>query len=99
MSRRSWGVRAVARSLVVVAICLLQYAAISRALRPTRDILLGLDRLARHPEVVAVSLDPGGRASLGAGRRLFEAVRPLKLEQVKSRAASQVTHVTYRVLS
>ncbi len=34
-------------ALVVVAICLLQYAAISRALRPTRDILLGLDRLAR----------------------------------------------------
>jgi two-component system, NarL family, sensor histidine kinase UhpB len=31
----------------VGAICLLQYVAISRALRPTRDILLGLDRLAR----------------------------------------------------
>ncbi|HSJ60441.1 MAG TPA: dihydrofolate reductase family protein [Jiangellaceae bacterium] len=37
--------------------------------------------------------------TLGAGTRLFEGVRPLKLEQVKSRAASQVTHVTYRVLS
>jgi signal transduction histidine kinase len=33
-------------ALVVGAICLLQYVAISRALRPTRDILLGLDRLA-----------------------------------------------------
>jgi hypothetical protein len=37
--------------------------------------------------------------TLGAGTRLFEGVRPLKLGQVKSRAASQVTHVTYRVLS
>jgi hypothetical protein len=37
--------------------------------------------------------------TLGAGTRLFEGVRPLKLEQVKARAASQVTHVTYRVLS
>lgn len=34
-------------ALVVGAICLLQYVAISRALRPTRDILAGLDRLAR----------------------------------------------------
>jgi len=34
-------------ALVVAAICLLQYAAISRALRPTKDILVGLDRLAR----------------------------------------------------
>jgi two-component system, NarL family, sensor histidine kinase UhpB len=34
-------------ALVVAAICLLQYVAISRALRPTKDILLGLDRLAR----------------------------------------------------
>jgi dihydrofolate reductase len=37
--------------------------------------------------------------TLGAGTRLFEGVPPLKLEQVKSRAARQVTHVTYRVLS
>jgi dihydrofolate reductase len=36
---------------------------------------------------------------LGAGTRLFEGVPPLKLEQVTSRAASLVTHVTYRVLS
>jgi dihydrofolate reductase len=35
---------------------------------------------------------------LGAGTRLFEGVPPLKLEQVKSRAARLVTHVTYRVL-
>ncbi|MEU4645472.1 dihydrofolate reductase family protein [Micromonospora sp. NPDC023814] len=36
--------------------------------------------------------------ALGAGTRLFEGVPPLKLEQVKSRAATSVTHVTYRVL-
>ena len=36
---------------------------------------------------------------LGAGTRLFEGVPPLKLEQVKSRAATSVTHLTYRVLS
>jgi len=36
--------------------------------------------------------------TLGAGTRLFEGVPPLKLEQVTSRAASLVTHVTYRVL-
>jgi dihydrofolate reductase len=36
---------------------------------------------------------------LGTGTRLFEDVPPLKLEQVTSRAASSVTHVTYRVLS
>jgi dihydrofolate reductase len=35
--------------------------------------------------------------TLGAGTRLFEGVPPLKLEQVQSRAASSVTHVTYRV--
>ena len=35
----------------------------------------------------------------GAGTRLFDGVPPLKLEQVRSRAASLVTHVTYRVLS
>jgi two-component system, NarL family, sensor histidine kinase UhpB len=33
-------------ALVIVAICVLQYGAISRALRPTKDILAGLDRLA-----------------------------------------------------
>jgi dihydrofolate reductase len=36
--------------------------------------------------------------TLGAGTRLFEGVPSLKLEQVKARAASLVTHVTYRVL-
>jgi dihydrofolate reductase len=36
---------------------------------------------------------------LGAGTRLFDGVPPLKLEQVKARATSLVTHVTYRVLS
>ena len=36
--------------------------------------------------------------TLGAGTRLFEGVPPLQLEQVKSRAATSVTHVTYRVL-
>ena len=34
-------------ALIIGAICILQYAAISRALRPTKDILAGLDRLAR----------------------------------------------------
>lgn len=37
--------------------------------------------------------------TLGAGTRLFDGVPPVNLEQVKSRAASSVTHVTYRVLS
>ncbi|MFI7349299.1 dihydrofolate reductase family protein [Streptomyces sp. NPDC049936] len=37
--------------------------------------------------------------TLGAGTRLFEGVPPLGLEQVASRAATQVTHVTYRVRS
>jgi dihydrofolate reductase len=37
--------------------------------------------------------------TMGAGTRLFEGVPPLKLEQVKARAASSVTHVTYRVRS
>ncbi|MEV4172030.1 dihydrofolate reductase family protein [Nonomuraea sp. NPDC049709] len=35
--------------------------------------------------------------TLGAGARLFEGVPPLKLEQVKARAATSVTHLTYRV--
>lgn len=33
----------------------------------------------------------------GGGTRLFEGVPPLRLEQVGSRAATGVTHVTYRV--
>ncbi len=37
--------------------------------------------------------------TLGAGTRVFEGVPPLKLDQVTSRAATSVTHVTYRVLS
>jgi dihydrofolate reductase len=37
--------------------------------------------------------------TLGAGTRLFDGVPSLKLEQVKARAATLVTHVTYRVLS
>src|SRR3569833_2915530 len=32
--------------------------------------------------------------TLGAGTRLFEGVRPMKLEQEKSKAASLVTHLT-----
>jgi hypothetical protein len=35
--------------------------------------------------------------TLGAGARLFDAVAPLKLEQVKSRPASSVTHLTHRI--
>jgi signal transduction histidine kinase len=34
-------------ALLIAAICALQYVAIGRALRPTRDILAGLDRLSR----------------------------------------------------
>jgi two-component system, NarL family, sensor histidine kinase UhpB len=34
-------------ALVIGAICLLQYVAISRALRPAKEILVGLDKLAR----------------------------------------------------
>jgi dihydrofolate reductase len=37
--------------------------------------------------------------TLGAGTRLFDGVPSLNLEQVESRAASSVTHLTYRVLS
>ncbi|MPV35828.1 dihydrofolate reductase family protein [Georgenia subflava] len=37
--------------------------------------------------------------TLGAGTRLFDGVPPLDLEQVASRSATAVTHVTYRVLS
>jgi hypothetical protein len=37
--------------------------------------------------------------TLGAGTRVFEGVPPLKPEQVTSRAATSVTHVTYGVLS
>jgi dihydrofolate reductase len=36
--------------------------------------------------------------TLGAGTRLFDGVPPLKLEQVRARAARGVTHVSYRVL-
>lgn len=36
--------------------------------------------------------------TLGDGTRLFDGVPPLKLEQVSSRGASLVTHVTYRLL-
>ncbi|MBX9361072.1 dihydrofolate reductase family protein [Streptomyces sp. WAC04114] len=35
--------------------------------------------------------------TLGAGTRLFEGVPPPALEQLTARAASRVTHVTYRV--
>jgi dihydrofolate reductase len=36
--------------------------------------------------------------TVGAGTRVFDGVPPLKLEQITSRAASLVTHVTYRVV-
>lgn len=36
--------------------------------------------------------------TLGAGERIFDGVPPLNLELVSSRAASSVTHVTYRML-
>jgi dihydrofolate reductase len=37
--------------------------------------------------------------TLGGGTRLFDGVPRLNLEQVESRAANSVTHITYRVLS
>ena len=37
--------------------------------------------------------------TLGAGTRLFDGVPPLDLERVWIRAATSVTHVTYRMLS
>ena len=37
--------------------------------------------------------------TLGAGTRLFDGVPPLNLQQLHSRAASSVTHLTYRVLT
>ncbi|GAB2841972.1 hypothetical protein GCM10027176_52280 [Actinoallomurus bryophytorum] len=36
--------------------------------------------------------------TLGAGTRLFDGVPSLNLEQVESRAAGPITHLTYRVL-
>ena len=36
--------------------------------------------------------------TLGAGTRVFDGVPPLELEQVSSRAATRVTHVTYRLV-
>ncbi len=38
-------------------------------------------------------------SSHGAGTRLFEGVGPLRLEQVESRAATGITHLTYRARS
>ena len=35
--------------------------------------------------------------TLGAGTRIFDGVPPLRLEQISSRVATQVTHVTYHV--
>jgi len=37
-------------------------------------------------------------STLGTGTRIFDGVPPLRLEQISSRAATQVTHVTYRVV-
>lgn len=36
--------------------------------------------------------------TVGAGTRIFDGVPPPKLEQISSRAATQVTHVTYHVV-
>jgi dihydrofolate reductase len=36
--------------------------------------------------------------TVGSGTRVFDGVPPLKLDQVSSRAASLVTHLTYRVI-
>ena len=37
--------------------------------------------------------------TVGTGTRIFDGVPPMKFEQVASRAAAQVTHVTYRIAS
>ncbi|MFF4879566.1 dihydrofolate reductase family protein [Micromonospora sp. NPDC000668] len=37
--------------------------------------------------------------TLGAGERLFDGVPPLRLELLAVRAASLVTHISYRVLN
>jgi dihydrofolate reductase len=37
--------------------------------------------------------------TLGSGARLFDGVPPSALEQVNSRAATAVTHLTYRILA
>ena len=36
--------------------------------------------------------------TLGGGRRLFDGVPPLRLEQISSRGVSLATHLTYRVI-
>lgn len=36
--------------------------------------------------------------TLGAGTRLFDGVPPIKLQQLSSRGASLVTHITYRIV-
>ena len=36
--------------------------------------------------------------TVGDGTRIFDGVPPLQLEQVSSRAATRVTHVTYRIV-
>lgn len=36
--------------------------------------------------------------TLGAGERIFDGVRPLKLESVRTRHTNEVTHTTYRIL-
>ena len=36
--------------------------------------------------------------TLGAGTRVFDGVPPLELEQISSRAATKVTHLTYRII-
>ena len=36
--------------------------------------------------------------TMGAGTRVFDGVPPLRLEQISARAATRVTHVTYRIV-
>jgi dihydrofolate reductase len=36
--------------------------------------------------------------TFGAGTRVFDGVPALRLEQISSRAATQVTHITYRIV-
>ena len=55
----------------------------------------GLDFYRRLIDELRLHISP---LTLGAGARLFEGVPQLDLEQVRARAASTVTHVTYRVV-
>jgi signal transduction histidine kinase len=72
-------------ALVVGAICLLQYVAISRALRPTRDILAGLDRLARGD--LSCRLPPFGLIELQRISEVFNSLAASLDQTTRERTA------------